>query len=370
MAGRANTRKNLPELLETRSKLDDPTPPPRQIPQHHLSIVRQRTVRAKKRGKNSASSLTYRSPIDSNINFQLEQRVRTYVYGTLKGNAKKKGEEERKDRREVATINRWRFNRDTLPILRTKRGKKGGGGWVDGWMGGETHRNRDGGWRERKERNVRKRADRETIVNDGRLKCPLGPEAGSRGQPGLDWQMIREICIRCEVFACQFGWKSRAYTYPAICSLSVLPWTKTEEIKMCAPSLSLSLPSLRLSNPSVDPCLPTIDPTLSLSLVSFRWTVGKCADRKPGCEGFVSCNLKMIVEQILRFGNLEMISSYCVHSFSAISVLRDAIQNFVRIYSWPRFNSTQKYLEQRRERIWIWVGFESGFRFFFLHNVI
>lgn len=145
MAGRANTRKNLPELLETRSKLDDPTPPPRQIPQHHLSIVRQRTVRAKKRGKNSASSLTYRSPIDSNINFQLEQRVRTYVYGTLKGNAKKKGEEERKDRREVATINRWRFNRDTLPILRTGRGKKGGGGWVDRWMDGETHRNRDGG---------------------------------------------------------------------------------------------------------------------------------------------------------------------------------------------------------------------------------
>lgn len=136
MAGRANTRKNLPELLETRSKLDDPTPPPRQIPQHHLSIVRQRTVRAKKRGKNSASSLTYRSPIDSNINFQLEQRVRTYVYGTLKGNAKKKGEEERKDRREVATINRWRFNRDTLPILRTGRGKRGGGGWVDEWMDG------------------------------------------------------------------------------------------------------------------------------------------------------------------------------------------------------------------------------------------
>lgn len=59
---------------------------------------------------------------------------------------------------------------------------------MDGWMekrieigvGGEE---RD---REREKRNARKRADRETIVNDGRLKCPLGPEAGSRGQPGLD----------------------------------------------------------------------------------------------------------------------------------------------------------------------------------------
>lgn len=46
-------------------------------------------------------------------------------------------------------------------------------------QGGEK---RDGetksGSREREKRNARKRADRETIVNDGRLKCPLGPRSG------------------------------------------------------------------------------------------------------------------------------------------------------------------------------------------------
>lgn len=131
---------------------------------------------------------------------------------------------------------------------------------MDGWM---EKRIEIGEWRTKRERKEtrEKERSRETIVNDGRLKCPLGPEAGSRGQPGLDWQMIREICIRCEVFACQFGWKSRAYAYPAICSLSVLPWTKTEEIKMYSLSLSLLLASPRLSNLSVDPCL-----SLSLSV--------------------------------------------------------------------------------------------------------
>lgn len=165
------------------------------------------------------------------------------MYVLWKENAKKRGRGGKKGERgaKVATINRWRFNRDTLPTL--WRGKKGGGGggggeWMDGWM---EKRIEIGEWRTKRERKEtrEKERSRETIVNDGRLKCPLGPEAGSRGQPGLDWQMIREICIRCEVFACQFGWKSRAYAYPAICSLSVLPWTKTEEIKMYALSLFL-----------------------------------------------------------------------------------------------------------------------------------
>lgn len=40
------------------------------------------------------------------------------------------------------------------------------------------------------------------IVNDCRLKCPL--RSGPRRAQWLDWQMVREICIRCEVFACQF----------------------------------------------------------------------------------------------------------------------------------------------------------------------
>lgn len=134
---------------------------------------------------------------------------------------------------------------------------------MDGWM---EKRIEIGEWRTKRERKEtrEKERSRETIVNDGRLKCPLGPEAGSRGQPGLDWQMIREICIRCEVFACQFGWKSRAYAYPAICSLSVLPWTKTEEIKMYSLSLSLScwpLPVCRIC--------PSILASLSLCPLSL-----------------------------------------------------------------------------------------------------
>lgn len=78
---------------------------------------------------------------------------------------------------------------------------------MDGWRDASKSGSREG------KRNARKRADRETIVNDGRLKCPLGPEARvARPRLTNDSRNLHSLrSIRCEAFACQFGWKSRAY---------------------------------------------------------------------------------------------------------------------------------------------------------------
>lgn len=102
-------------------------------------------------------------------------------------------------------INRWCFNRGTLYC------------WKSGLEGnacGERKRNCQRGIAsERKRRRTKDEEENEQsggaeapldgrIVNDCRLKCPL--RSGPRQAQWLDWQMVREICIRCEVFACQF----------------------------------------------------------------------------------------------------------------------------------------------------------------------
>ena len=100
MAGRANTRKNLPELLETRSKLDDPTLPSANSTTVHLSTVRQQ-----KKGKKQprltnlsfADRFEYQFPIGTAC---IIRYVCIHIYvRTLKGKCEKKGAR-RKERRE------------------------------------------------------------------------------------------------------------------------------------------------------------------------------------------------------------------------------------------------------------------------------